>query len=103
MSKVVIFGDMYHTTFPYLEMPLYEELVRRGIDVTYVLQEGDIRLIDHVLSKTYNAINLKTIRKANRLGTIMNPGDVLLMRWAHKLAGEEAARSVRDKGNKILM
>jgi len=102
MPKVVIFGDMFHTTFPYLEMPLYNELVGRGVDVTYVLQENDIRLTDPVLSKTYNALNLKTIKKPNQLRAVMEPDDVLLMRWACKLAGEEAARSVRA-GNKILM
>ena len=103
MPKVVIFGDMFHTTFPYLEMPLYNELVRRGIDVTYVLQKNDIRLTDPELSKTYSALNLKTIKKPKHLYTIMAPGDILLMRWACKLIGEEAARSVRANGNKILM
>ena len=62
-KKIVFFSDLYLPTFPFLELPMYREAEKRGIDVVYVLQNGDIRLTDKKLAKTFNSLNLKTIEQ----------------------------------------
>lgn len=102
MKKIVIFSDMYLPTFPYLEIPMYEYIRESGTDVVYVLQEGDIRLTDPDLSSVFGNINLKTISSPKKLPSVMENGDLLLMRFAYKLSGGEAALSVKKAGHKIL-
>ena len=65
--SILIFSDLYLPTFPYLEIPLYNELKSRGIDVQYVLQDGDIRLTDPELYKTFSKLNLRTIKKPKHI------------------------------------
>lgn len=103
MSKIFMFSDMYLPTFPYLEMPLYNELSDQGIDVVYVLQEGDVRLADEKLSVTFANLNLLKVKKPAELLKHMKKGDLLLSRFAYKLPAGDLAAKVRSKGHKILM
>ena len=105
MKSVVIFSDMFLPTFPYLEMPLYDELVRRGLNVTYVLQDGDIRLTDPTLRKKFESLNLKTVAGPKYVASskISKEGDILLMRFAYKGAGGEAATAARKFKRIVFM
>lgn len=103
MSKLVIFSDIFYPTLPYLEIPMYKEAVKRGIDTLYVLQENDIRLTDSELARTFKSLNLKTIKKPKHLAGLVDKDDLLLMRFAPKLAGLDAASAVRTLGRDVLM
>ena len=51
MSKVFLFSHIFHPTFPYVFMNLYHELKSKfGQDLTFVLQEGDYRLVNPELA-----------------------------------------------------
>lgn len=102
-NKIFIFNDMYLPTFPYLEIPLYNNLISKGIDVTYALQEGDIRLTDPNLSKCFNLLNLMVVKKPKHVVSHLNKGDVLLSRFAYKLPAGDVAVKARTAGHKILM
>jgi UDP-N-acetylglucosamine 2-epimerase len=101
-NKVIFFfSDMFLPTFPYLEVPLYNEFKRRGHDVLYVLQNNDIRLTDPVLSKTFSSLNIKTIRSPKQIVQLVSTDDILVMRFAYKGLGGDVANAARK--NKILM
>ena len=102
MPKIVLFSDIYLPTFPYLEMPMYNETKSRGIDIVYVLQDGDIRLTDSDLAKTFSNLNLKTIKKASQINSIINKDDLLLMRFAYKGFGGDVMAAARRAKRKIL-
>lgn len=101
-SKVVLFSDIFLPTFPYLEVPLYKYLKAQGIDVKYVLQDGDIRLTDPTISKVFSDITVP-VENPKRLSKLMGPKDMLLMRFAYKGIGGEAAQAVRSSGHKVFM
>jgi hypothetical protein len=101
MPKIVMYSDLWLPTFPYLDIPLYKELKSRGIDVRYVLQEGDIRLVDNILS-FYPDIT-QTIAKPKDVVGLLNKDDLLLMRFVYKGIGGEVAEKARTAGHKILM
>ena len=102
MLKIIIYSDMFYTTHPYLDIPLYNYIKNKGINVAYALHEKDIRLTNKDLYTIYSKINLLTVKKPKHLGSLFTSGDVLVMRWAYKLDGDAAARSVSHK-NKVLM
>lgn len=103
MSKVIMFSDMFLPTFPYLEIPIYRYLENYGVPVLYALQEGDIRLTDAELSKTFNSLNLIVLRKPKLLPSHFKKGDLLLLRFAYKLTAGDVATRVRAAGHNILM
>jgi hypothetical protein len=103
MPKIVMFSDLFLPTFPYLEIPMYNYLKDKGIDVVYALQEGDIRLTDEKLYETFGKLNLLVLKKPKHLVSTMKEGDVLLMRFAYKIVGGDVAHRVRAAGYKILM
>lgn len=95
-----MFSDVFLPTFPYLEIPMYNELVSRGADVQYVLQDGDIRLNDPVFASLRG---LSVVKKPKAIGSMLQRGDILLSRFAYKLKAGDVAAAVRTRGNKILM
>ncbi|KKM14991.1 hypothetical protein LCGC14_1700560 [marine sediment metagenome] len=103
MRSVIIFSDMFLPTFPYLEIPMYKYLEKQGVSVVYALQEGDIRLTDRELSKTFASLNLVVLRKPKTLPSHLEKGDLLLSRFAYKLTAGDVATKVRASGHKILM
>lgn len=94
---------MFLPTFPYLENPMYEYLVSKGIEVRYVLQEGDFRLTNPELKKVFNKLNLFVVKKPKHVVQMMNNDDLLLMRFAYKIVGGEVAQHARSSGKTILM
>lgn len=103
MSKIFMFSDMFLPTFPYLEVPLYNCINNQGVEVVYVLQDGDIRLTDPYMGYQFNNLNLKVVKKPKHIPSLMQKGDLLLMRFAYKLVGGDVANAVRAAGHKILM
>jgi hypothetical protein len=103
MSKIVIFSDMFLPTFPYLEIPLYEYLNNKDIEVVYALEKGDIRLTDPELSKCFMATNLIEVNKPKQVVSHLNKGDLLISRFAYKLPAGDVAAKARAAGHKILM
>lgn len=105
MKSVVMFSDMFLPTFPFLELSLYNELVVKGLKVTYVLQDGDIRLTDPSLHKVFRTLNLKTISAPKYIASskISKPSDLLLMRFAYKGAGGDAATAARKNKCTVFM
>lgn len=103
MNKVVIFSDLYLPTFPYLEMPLYDHLSKKmNINVEYVLQDGDFRLTDSNLVKTFGSLNLKTIKSKNDILKILGKNDLFVMRFCYKGFGGDVAQTVRNNKINIL-
>lgn len=94
---------MYLPTFPFLEIPLYNEIKSRGIEVEYILQEGDIRLTDPILFSEFSKLNLVSLKNPKDIVKRMGPDDLLLMRFAYKLVGGDVANKVRDSKHNILM
>lgn len=103
MSKVIIFSDMYTPTFPFLEVPLYHELEKRGINVTYVLYDGDPRINEDDLRSVYEKLNLVVIKKNKQILDIIEKNDLLVMRFAYKGPGGNMANLCRSKRVAILM
>lgn len=105
MNKVIMFSDMFLPTFPFLELPLYHELVRLGASVTYVLQDGDVRLTTPHLRAVFEKLNLKTVKKPEYISSseISKKGDVVLMRFAYKGAGGTAGEWSRKSGRTVFM
>lgn len=98
-----MFSDLFLPTFPYLEMQLYNEIKSRGIEVIYVLRNGDIRLTDKKLAKTFSNLNLRLIKTPSQILSLLSKGDLLLMRFAYKGYGGDVATKARSAGHKILM
>lgn len=105
MKRVFMFSDLYLPTFPYLEFPLYHELERLGLDITYVLQDGDIRLTDPKLYSEFSKLNLKTISHPKYVADdkLSKKGDIVLMRFAYKGPGGEAGHSARKFSRTVFM
>lgn len=102
MSKIIMFSDLYMPTFPFLDLPLYHELKKRGLDVLYVLQEGDIRITLPELSSTYLPITT-TVKKAKQVNDLFGKDDLLVMRFCYKGIGGDVANAVRAAKKRILM
>ena len=102
MVKVIMFSDLYLPTFPFLDIPLYTELKKRGIEVIYILQEGDIRLTIPELAKVYKSITT-TIKKAKHINELITKDDLLVMRFCYKGTGGDIANAVRAEKKRILM
>lgn len=83
MRKVFIFSDLYLPTFPFLELPLYNYLKESGVDVKYVLQEGDIRMVLPHLKSVYTPITT-VVRKPKHILTMMDKRDLLVCRFGYK-------------------
>jgi len=105
MTRVFIYSDLFLPTFPFLEFPLYHKLEELGLDVTYVLQEGDIRLTTPRFAERFNALNIKTISKPMYIADdrLTKKGDIIVSRFAYKGAGGEAALSARKFGRIVFM
>jgi len=103
-KKIYIFSDMFLPTFPYLELPLYNYLVKQGVDVTYVLQDGDVRLNDDELFDTFSKLNLKTISSPKKIVQQVgaNKGDLLLSRFDYKRQCAEAATVFKSIGTVFM-
>ena len=74
-----------------------EELIKRNIPTLYILQENDIRLTDPKLKKVYSKLNLKTIKKAKEIKSIIKKDDILITRFDYKRIESEviiAAKSM---------
>lgn len=99
---IFMYNDLYLPTFPYLEIHLYNELKSRGMDVKYVLEEGDIRLVTSELSKIYLPITT-TVKKARHINGLVGPKDLLVMRFCYKDVGGPVADAARASKKKILM
>lgn len=102
MNKIVMFSDLYLPTFPFIDLPLYNELTSHKIDVKYVLQEGDIRLTLPELSSVYLPITT-TVKKTKHINDLLNKDDLLVMRFCYKGVGGDIANLVRNSGKRILM
>lgn len=102
MSRIIMFSDLHLPTFPFLEIPLYKELVSKKIDVQYVLREGDIRLTDSNLSGVFAELNPKTIKKPTDILSLLRPQDLLLMRFVYKGFGGDVGYNAVGK-HKVLM
>lgn len=102
MSKIIMFSDLYLPTFPFIDLPLYNELIARKIEVQYILQEGDIRLTLPELFSTYFPITT-TIKKPKHINDLLNKDDLLVMRFCYKGIGGDLANLVRAAGKRILM
>lgn len=83
MKKAFIFSDLYLPTFPFLEIPLYKSLKDSGVDVSYVLQEGDIRLTLPHLKGVYCPITT-TVKKPKQVIAMMDKKDLLVCRFGYK-------------------
>lgn len=105
MSKIVFFNGMFLPTFPYIEVPLFNELKSRGLEVQYVLRDGDYRLINDDMRPTFEAMNLAIIKTKNDILSLMSNGDLFLISFAQK-PGEwdfDVSEIVRKAGYKIFM
>jgi len=102
MPKVIMFSDLYLPTFPFLDIPLYNELKARGLDVRYVLEEGDIRLILPELSSTYLPITT-IVKKAKHVNDLLGKDDLLVMRFCYKGVAGDLANAVKASKKRILM
>ena len=105
MKRVFIYSDLFLPTFPYLELPMYHKLVNLGLDVTYVLQDGDVRLTTPKLAEVFNNLNLKTIAKPMYIADdkLSKKGDIVVSRFAYKGAGGDAGASARKFGRTVFM
>lgn len=103
MSNVFMFSDQWLPTHPYLDLQLYNEIKNRNINVSYVLQDGDHRLVDETLSPIYSKLNIITIRKQSQLTSLVGANDLLLTRFAYKGYAADIAKSVRAAKRNILM
>ena len=81
MTKAIIYSDLFLPTFPYLELPLFNELKNLGIEVIFVLQNGDYRLINDELKKVFGPVATILSDMKNSLRQIMNTDDLLIMRF----------------------
>jgi hypothetical protein len=98
-----MFDDQFLPTFPYLQLPLYNHLQKMGTEVIYVLQEGDIRLTDRKLVKVFGRLNIRTVKKLKQIKSCFSRGDLLVMRFAYKLAAGKVANIIRAARYNILM
>lgn len=96
-----MFSDLFLPTFPYLDLPLYEELKLRGIEVVYVLQAGDVRLITPSLSPAYLPITA-TIKKPKHIASLLTVDDLFVCRFGYKGDIQEAIDAIRSKKCRIL-
>lgn len=96
---------MFLPTFPFLELPLYYELEALGAKVTYVLQNGDVRLTNSNLAQEFRQLNLQTVAKPEHITStkIGKKDDIILMRFAYKGAAGDAAHFARKHGHTIFM
>lgn len=97
-----MFSDQWLPTFPYLDIPLYKEIKNRKLSVTYVLQEGDHRLVEPSLS-AYHTFNIATVRKPTDVAALVGTDDLLVTRFAYKGFAAEAATTARAAKKRILM
>lgn len=102
MPRIVIFSDQFLPTFPALEIPLFKELKNRGLDVSYILQEGDIRLTVPELVKIYGPIATSVI-KPKHLLNLMAKDDILVSRFAYKGIAGDTATAIKNAKHRILM
>lgn len=98
----MLFSDLYLPTFPFIDLPLYNELKSRGLNVQYILQEGDIRLTLPQLSSIYLPITT-TIKKPKQINDLINKDDLLVMRFCYKGVASDLAHLARNSGKRILM
>lgn len=103
MGKVVIYSDLYLTTFPYLEIPLLEELKSLGASVLFVLQAGDYRLITPGLREIFVPITTVIQNPKKELIGLVNKDDVCIMRFGYKGLVGDVAAGLRANKRKILM
>jgi len=105
MKRVFIYSDLFLPTFPFLEFPLYHKLEELGLEVTYVLQDGDIRLTAPELYEEFSKLNLKTISEPKYIADdrLTKKGDIVVSRFAYKGAGGEAGQSARKFGRIVFM
>ncbi len=103
MPKIFMYSDLYLPTFPELDLPLYHELVKRGMPVEYVLDANDIRLKLPTTASSYQNLNLKTITSTKQVNGMMGPKDLLVMRFCYKGVGGKVADQVRASKKRILM
>jgi len=97
MKQIFIFSDLYLPTFPFLEVPLYQNLKDRGLDVKYVLQAGDIRLTLPHLKKIYEPITT-IVKKPKNILAEMDKKDLLVCRFAYKdVAGSLIAKARKKR------
>jgi len=102
MPKIIIFSDQYLPTQPYLEIPLYNELKHRDIQVLYVLQKNDIRLTDQKLYSEFKKLNIATIKGSKDVVSLLNKGDLFISRFVYKLFGGKISDAVRSAKHNIL-
>jgi len=103
MPKVVMFSDQFLPTFPYLDLPLFNDIKSRGIDIVYILQDGDHRLVEPSLSATYKALNPTVVRKTSEVLSYISKDDLLVERFAYKGVAADVANHAKHAKRKILM
>ncbi|MFA5023394.1 MAG: hypothetical protein WC523_00355 [Patescibacteria group bacterium] len=98
-----MFSDQFLPTFPYLDIPLYNEIKSRNLQALYVLQEGDYRLIEPSLAVVYQSLDIKIIKKTTEILSLIDKEDILVTRFAYKGVAAKIASSVRSAKRKIIM
>jgi hypothetical protein len=102
MSKVIMFSDLFLPTFPFIDLPLYNELKNLEIKVDYILQENDIRLMLPELFPVYIPITT-TIKKPKHINALLNKDDLLVMRFCYRGVAGDLANHIRSQNKNILM
>lgn len=103
MSKIVIFSDLFLTTFPFLELKLFNRCREMGIETLFVLQKNDYRLIDPELFKVFSKIATVVQNPKKDLLTVLNKEDLGIMRFGYKGLVGDVATTIRNNGRKLLM
>jgi hypothetical protein len=102
VPKVVLFSDLFLTTFPQLEIPLFRELCR-SVETKFVLQEGDYRLITPGLRELFAPIATVVRNPKKDLLGLVGKDDLCVMRFGYKGLVGDVASALRAAGRRILM
>ena len=101
MNEAFIFS-YYLPTQPALEVPLYNELVGRGIKVSFVLAQDDPRLKNNYFVSMLPS-SLVAISNPKQLNKMMNDKDLLICRFGYKGFIGDMARLVKMSRKNVLM
>jgi len=102
MSKIYLYNDLYLPTFPYLDIPLYNELKLKNPSSYYILQAGDIRLFDKILMEKYMSLNPIIVKNIQEIPNLVGKDDLLIQRFCYKNSGGTVMAIAKSKSKKVL-
>lgn len=102
MSKVFVFSDLYLCTFPFIEFPLYNELLKNNIDPVYIMHKDDIRFSIPHISEEFKKLNLFKLSNYSDMLDISSPGELFIMRFCYKGVGGDVATLLVKNKRKLL-